>query len=104
MGKAVYLPFAVYGASDPVHPAHQVWDHSSSAAHSIDLDFGTVVDLAVEGHFLDALADPARIIMKINRSNMQMVYEMISRLTKALRKANQKCMTAFKYTVCDVVN
>lgn len=50
--------FAVYGASDPVHPAHQVWDHSSSAAHSIDLDFGTVVDLAVEGHFLDALADP----------------------------------------------
>lgn len=59
MGKAVYLPFAVYVASDLAHPVHLVLDHSSSEAHSIGLDFGIVVDLAVEVRSLDALADPA---------------------------------------------
>lgn len=58
MGKAVYLPFAVYVASDLVHPAHQVLDHSSLVAHSIDLGFGIVVDLVAEVRFLDALVDP----------------------------------------------
>lgn len=67
MGKAVYLPFAVYVASDLAHPVHQVWDHSSLVAHSIDLDFGIAVDLAVEVRFLDALADPTRITMAVNR-------------------------------------
>lgn len=50
--------FAVYVASDLAHPVHQVWDHSSLVAHSIDLDFGIAVDLAVAVRFLDALADP----------------------------------------------
>lgn len=54
--------FAVYAASDPVHPAHLVLAHSSSVAHSIDLDFGIVVDLAVEVRFLDALVDPAVLV------------------------------------------
>lgn len=65
MGKAVYLPFAVYVASDLGHPVHQVVDHSSEVVRSIDLDFGIVVDLAGEARFLDALVDPVVSVVRL---------------------------------------
>lgn len=82
MGKAVYLPFAVYVTSDLAHPVHQVLDHSSLVVHSIDLGFGIAVDLAVEDRFLDALADPTRITMAVNIFQMKLMNGMTGQGSK----------------------
>lgn len=90
MGKAVYLPFAVYVTSDLAHPVHQVLDHSSLVDHSIDLDFGIAVDLVVEVRFLDALVDPTKNTMAVNIFQMKQMNEMTTQSLKQTSKTSTK--------------